>query len=581
MTILECISSFDVETRKGFNFRQVADSLKSSVDQKNERPELKYEMLAMTLVPTQSETPWGFYFGPILTLRDKDGNPIYIPALEEITPEAVMYWEGRARASKNPLLKARYAGLVWDFKKKIVRKPQEDWMYKLYVDSMLRICKEDYCSHPVLTVNVLERLFELTKKNPAYLQQTKEAYKNFENRHAKDDKVRIWSSRFLLMIENKKSFTDEEKEALVNEHEERLLRLYSPDENNRLNPWTIQDQATLLAKYYSSLQKKEDIVRVLNIVEKAFLHERNNMSAIQLMGNLENVRQKYHRYGIEDNWDRLSVQMQNLGTRVIEEDMDVYQTEIKIPQEFYDWVEQNIGEKVVSDKERWDNFAAFFIPSKSGEENSLKKLMERHPLRFLMGSYQMDSKGHLMSYIGPPKDNLKDSLILFMSEKLSLPFISIAIDSLLTTKTLTTDKVMSSMIMLSPIFDKDRYDFIREAIEFFVDRKYTLFCHLIVPQIETAIRNIVQKSGYPIEKVQRDDKGYQLRTLDDLLREECIEKIFTPDGALYMQLVLTNQKALNIRNNLCHGILPPKYFDDIVAARLFHVLVMLGLVRNE
>lgn len=64
-------------------------------------------------------------------------------------------------------------------------------------------------------------------------------------------------------------------------------------------------------------------------------------------------------------------------------------------------------------------------------------------------------------------------------------------------------------------------------------------------------------SGEPILKPQRGNKGYQLRTLDDLLREQCVEDTFTSDGALYLQIVLTNQKALNIRNLLCHGIMPP------------------------
>jgi hypothetical protein len=56
---------------------------------------------------------------------------------------------------------------------------------------------------------------------------------------------------------------------------------------------------------------------------------------------------------------------------------------------------------------------------------------------------------------------------------------------------------------------------------------------------------------------------------------------FKEDGAYYLRLVLTDQRALNIRNSLCHGILPPESFDKNVANRLLHVLVLLGLVRYE
>jgi hypothetical protein len=54
---------------------------------------------------------------------------------------------------------------------------------------------------------------------------------------------------------------------------------------------------------------------------------------------------------------------------------------------------------------------------------------------------------------------------------------------------------------------------------------------------------------------------------------------FNPDGAMYLRLVLTDQRSLNIRNDLCHGILPPDNFHSGVAARLLHVLVMIGMVR--
>ena len=92
--------------------------------------------------------------------------------------------------------------------------------------------------------------------------------------------------------------------------------------------------------------------------------------------------------------------------------------------------------------------------------------------------------------------------------------------------------------------------------------------------------NCVENAGFSVIKPQkRVEKGFQLITLDDLLRKEPVEKAFTPDGALYLRLVLTDQRSLNIRNELCHGILPPDSFGSGVAARLLHVLVMIGWVR--
>lgn len=101
-----------------------------------------------------------------------------------------------------------------------------------------------------------------------------------------------------------------------------------------------------------------------------------------------------------------------------------------------------------------------------------------------------------------------------------------------------------------------------------------------MPQIETAIRNLVEISGMSVIKPQYKRNGFQLLTLDELLRTKPIEDTFTPDGALYLRLVLTDQRSLNIRNLLCHGIVPPHYFNSGIAARLLHVLIILGMVRD-
>ena len=583
MEINDVLSLFNIDSRKGFDLSKVASELSSVDEAEKVKPEFKYEVVAMQLMPTQVENPWGsYYFGPKFTFADQNGNPMYYPSFDDITPDAVMYWERRAQACTNPLLKARYAGLVWDFKKKIAQTNQEPWMYRLYIDSMLRVCNEDYCYHPVITVNVLERLFDLTKNSDVDLKQTKDAYTSFELRHAMDEAVRMWASRFILMIENKKSFTDDEKDLMVKEHEDRLARLALSHSKGTLNPWIVQDQAGLLARYYGSLQRKDEVKRVLNVVENAFEHESSKLSVMQLMGNLENVCQEYSKYGLKEDSARLIVKIQKLGERVGDE-MQPFHKEFTISKEVYDQADENFGDKVESNAARWNNFAIYFISRKSQEEVALKELINKYPVKFMLGNKLMDPKGHPMSYIGPYETDPEGQLVLHMANSLNIQtyYLGIAINRLLTTNTLTVDNAMEYLIESCPLFDEDRYNIIREALELFIDGKYVLFCHLIVPQIEQAIRNMVEMCGVVILKLQKGGKGNQLRTLDELLREKCVEEVLTADGALYLQLVLTNQKALNIRNLMCHGIMPPVYFGAGAAGRLLHVLVMLGLVRSE
>jgi hypothetical protein len=53
------------------------------------------------------------------------------------------------------------------------------------------------------------------------------------------------------------------------------------------------------------------------------------------------------------------------------------------------------------------------------------------------------------------------------------------------------------------------------------------------------------------------------------------------DVALYLRVVLTDQRALNIRNRLCHGLCKPDCFTPKITDRLLHILLMLSLLRME
>ena len=581
MTITEVLSTFDDIERKSYDAHEILAALSSIDEDEKSKDEARYETLAFRLVPSPGENPWGFYFGPQWTFSDKDGNPVYDPDITEITPEAVLYWESRYRECKNPLLISRYAGLVWDFKPKVAHQGYAPDLYRTYVDSMLKVCNEDYCSHPVITVNTLERLFVIAKNQSADLQLAKDAYTAFEARHAHDDAVRCWASQFLIMIENRKCYSAEEIGALVNKHEQRLARMSSLENGKSLNPWNVESQAKILCQYYNSVQKKEDIKRILHIVEDSFQAPAMNLSALQLMGNLENVHQLYRFYGLEEEARRLSAVIQKIGEKAKEE-MVPHSFEYEIPAEVQEQADSLFGVKAESNEVRWNNFAVYFIPRRDDEEVALQKLVNQYPFRFMMGTKMMDIKGRPMSYVGPYEEDPEGQLILHITQKLNIKthFLYMAIQRLLNTGTLTVDEVMNRMVIPCPLFEEDRYIIIKEALGYLKDAKYTLFCHLIVPQIENALCNLVEMSGVTILKPQRNKKGFQLRTLDDLLREKVISDTFTEDGAFYLRLILTDQRAMNIRNLLCHGILPPSHFTSGAAAWLLHVFVMIGMVRN-
>lgn len=583
MTILGILDKYNEPDLKNIGYEDIIMDLNSVASEEQERDTYAFEQLAFRLQPQHGENPWGnYHYGPQFTFRAANGSPVYSPAFAEVTKEAVEYWNDRISECNNPLLKLRYATLVWDFQPSICHKQNNGNLYNIIVDAALDVCNGDYFKHPVLTVNMLEWLFAFTRNREDSFAKVKTAYADFEKRHSADDAIRYWASRFQIMLDNKKCFSEEEKEKLVAEHEARLSRLANPGEDLPLNPWTVKAQACLLADYYTSKTEKEEVKRVLAVMEKSFHDYKGAMAEMQYAGILENIQHLYRHYNLDSEAKRMMVDVQNAYQEALAE-MQPQKFEFEIPEEVKKQADLMFGKGAERDQARWDNFTLYFIPLKNEEEKSLKELAQKFPFRYMMGSHFLDAKGRPMAEVGSLESDFDGNLALHVVENMNLKFhfLSMAILEMLDCEAISVDKIMNNRIIPCPIFEEDRYDIIREALQCFMDEKYVLFSHLIIPQLENAICNLVEMSGMSALKISRKGKGYQLKTLDDLLRMQPVIDALTEDGAYYLRLVLTNQLGLNLRNLMCHGIATPQHFGYNAAAWLLHVLFMLSAIREN
>lgn len=579
-SLTEVLAAYDVAGRR-FEYHDIVGALCALPDGERAKPESHYEWTAFMLQPNDQDNTFGGYFGPHWTHVDQQGNPYYTPAKEDITPDAVLYWEQRYKVVSNTLMRMRYAALVWDFKRRICNANYDTDLYRTYVDSMLEVADNDLSSHPVVTVLVFERLFSIAKSNLDDLAKTKAALCAFEKRHATDSSIRCWACQFQLMRDNKKCFTKDEIDALVAAHETRFQRLQQPDANGKIDVWTLDAQANLLADFYNRSQQRDEVRRVLKVAEKTHKQSFDSGNPLQRMGILEQLHHKYVHYGLHEDADALLIEIQEAGAQA-SQTLQKHGYEYTIPREVFEQADVLFGTKAASDEERWQNFVFQFIPSKDDAEKSLAEVAKQAPLYYMTGTNLMDYKGRPMSVIGSYDQDPEGNLVMHITQHLNFgtTFLGIAIRKMREVGLMTTDRIMSDIIELCPLYEGYSYAIIRQSLDFLFGDMPVVACHLLVPQIEAAIRNLVENAGISVIKQQKHvEKGFQLITLDDLLRKEPVEQVFKSDGAMYLRLVLTDQRSLNIRNDLCHGILPPDNFHSGVAARLLHVLVMIGMVR--
>jgi hypothetical protein len=63
--------------------------------------------------------------------------------------------------------------------------------------------------------------------------------------------------------------------------------------------------------------------------------------------------------------------------------------------------------------------------------------------------------------------------------------------------------------------------------------------------------------------------------------QECHGLAQRAPGRTYFQVLFTDQRGWNIRNDVCHGISPVQAFSWPMTDRIFHALLILATMRER
>ena len=146
-----------------------------------------------------------------------------------------------------------------------------------------------------------------------------------------------------------------------------------------------------------------------------------------------------------------------------------------------------------------------------------------------------------------------------------------------------TSSEVFDQIVTSPIFNDSDKIYLKRIFERFWEGDNLSVSSLSIPVIESAIRNlfILNKSSYIKEN---KDGGYDVRSLNELLEDQLIKTVFSSLGenvSFYLKVLLVNRLGWNLRNNYAHGMNKMVFFEENVANRMIHVILLLSLIRNK
>lgn len=570
MTAIEIIKEkFDNVEINRFDEWDVTRELNNIPENERSENGNSSEWLAFILIE-ETDNNWGTYFGPYAVFDN-----ISFPSREMITEEVISYWEKRVYEVINPILKARYSGLVVDFKKKC-----SGDIRSIYIQSLIDIIKGNYPKSPSEGITKIKRLFRLAieSRKQDVIDEVKRDIYLYADTLAKNGND-IFVYLFKIVLDNYSHFTQQEITDYITRLEVRLGFLCDKNIDdvgkNRLEIFSIKEIVEVLAQYYNKINDRTNLCRVLDLLYDSFSISVDSFSAMQKQAHWDMLHKMYKKYHLKEKSQKILAELQNSSHNIIGE-MGTIEIPLEIDKtKFEDFI------KAMTSGSREDvlsKFISLFIPDK----NRLKEhLLEISKQTFLFPIQIYDYKGRPTALISNDENDIEDRLVLYMSKSLEFEavFIHNVIKENFKKGHFLKESIMD-FLRKCPLFEEDRFEIIERGIEAYLDEDYITMIHLLIPQVENAIRNLVELLDESTLESKKSNNTLQLKTLDTLLREKSLLNI-SENFVYYMRVLYTDPRGWNLRNLVCHGLSPLKYFNPVTADRIFHSLICIGSITTK
>ncbi len=190
--------------------------------------------------------------------------------------------------------------------------------------------------------------------------------------------------------------------------------------------------------------------------------------------------------------------------------------------------------------------------------------------------------GHPTAKIGSLDEDAEGRLHKQLDQTIGFyqPFLIYTLAKLKERYSPTVEQILL-FLRLSPLFTEEDNGLLQAGLEAYWNDDFVKAIHVLVPQIEHILRNFLGSLGIPTLKTVRNLGIMDAKSMNDVLGDERMRQVLTENLWRYLSVVYIDKRGMNLRNDLCHGLLAPAMFNKGVADRVFHTLLSLSLLRSD
>lgn len=536
------------------------------------------EIAALSVMPSlRAAQPWGTYYGPMFTMEAKDGRLHHGPDIPSANAAVVAYWSSRAKSTSHPILKARYADLVWDCGRLITGQKSDVEMAHIAIGAYLETLQNAKPDH--LSFQIAARACDLAIQiNDAERVQCARATLLKLHRQGMAEHGTRWMAYDYLISRKQAGLTEDERESLISDLE-RTVAERSDTAGPYFNHHEVASAAERLIRQYTRLAKPDDIARVHAMWARGFEYSaKNSTSALLAAHEIRVSADHYRKAGLKPDEERLRLLLQDklLASR---SEMKTVGATINTPKEDVDKFLQGV---VVEDP--WQtlfNLAVAFIPNRNALQQEIRELADKTPLMSRIPlSIMTDDR--VTAKIGSVEEDPFGRLIhqTRLHFELSTRWLGWAVERATEKHNYAVEQYVA-WINHSELYED--LNLLHEGVRAWRDGDLVKAIHVLVPQIEHGLRSIVDKLAKPTTKPHPRAPGVSLAlNMGDILYDDDMPSklgAIGPNLFLYLQALYADPRGFNLRNEVAHGLLKSQEINSGVLLWVIHTLLVLGACK--
>lgn len=530
-------------------------------------------------------TGWGTYYGPLMVSNGQE-----FPSHKDLTGPMLTYLCHRSHEVTHPVMKIRYADVVWDLQRLATDTAPPVSTAQTAIDATLELVKLEVPKYPRFVAIKLERALSIaiSINDKGRLARLVSALLEFDERTKEDENAErsgVWMYPYRLLISNKKIRLEPEVANEIVQRLETRFESVSDISSSSLDPHSAADIADMLIEYYRSREPGQ-VEALADRCRDTFLAviETKQIRALQATAWLDDLRRKMLRWGFPKKAEALHTKVQEQGAR-LQQEMGTVSHEFTISKED---IRKVVDEIVKEDPESSLTRIQLLLPRRDRALKQIEDGLARTPLIFDISRVIVDRRGVETATISPFEEDEAGHLVHQIAQHAQLNaviWLKAYFDEVFTVFESLRAGGIESYLCKSLAFPEEYSALLKAGFKSYFEREWIQACSVLVPCVEAGVRNLVEAAGGNLYKLGRGGaQRLQLRTLDDLLRDEMFKYIWEDlreDIPLYLRVLLTDQRGLNLRNRLCHGDLEGSMFCEDTANMVVQALLVLGLVRRR